>query len=381
MSTYKALVLESHGAPLTVRDLPKPTVSVGSALVQILYAGLFSYSREIFLGKPPYPSKTPYTPGTAGIGRIEALGPDATSLRPGDIVWVDSTITARDDPDNQVLLALIEGTTPGAKKLGQDVWCNGCYSEKVLVPMENCFSISESLFKTRDEGGLGYQLKDLAMLHLHLVGFGGLEDAGVGPGSTIIVAPASGKFSGSAVLMGLAMGAKVIAASRNLGKLEQMSQFPGAKERLTLVQLSSDIEKDTASLLAATGGKGANVFIDFSPPAASGSTTATHITAGINSLRRGGQVVLEGGVFTDIGIHYRTIVFKSLTIRGQMGYSRAQTKKFIRMVENGNITLGDRVGLSVAGTFRLDQMEEAMNMAEKGAGWGNDVLLAPNGEA
>ncbi|CAG5169179.1 uncharacterized protein ALTATR162_LOCUS7011 [Alternaria atra] len=117
MSTHKALVLEAHSAPLVVRTLPDPPVTMGSALVKILYADLFPYSRDIFKGKPPYPSKTPYTPGTAAIARILEVGPDATCLKAGDVVWVDSTITARDDPETQVLLALIEGSTPGAKKL------------------------------------------------------------------------------------------------------------------------------------------------------------------------------------------------------------------------------------------------------------------------
>ncbi|EKG12660.1 Alcohol dehydrogenase superfamily zinc-containing [Macrophomina phaseolina MS6] len=380
MSTYKAVVLESPGAPPKVKTVPRPSVAMGSALVRILYTGLLSYSREIFSGKPPYPSKFPYTPGTAAIGRIEAVGLDATSLKAGDVVWVDSTITARDDPDTQVLLALIEGSTPGAKKLSHDVWRNGCYAENALVPLESCFALPDSLFQSRDAGGLGYHFKDLAMLHSHLVGFGGLEASGVGPASTVIVAPATGKFSGGAVLAGLAMGAKVVAAARSREKLEKLHQLPGAKARLALVQLTGDVEKHTASLLASTGGKGADVFVDFSPPAASGPTTAPHITAGINALKRGGQAVLEGGIFTDIGIDYRTVVFKSLVVRGQMGYDRAQIEKFIHMVENGNITLGDRVGLSSRGVFGLERIEEALDLAEKGAGWGGDVLLAPNGE-
>ncbi|CAG5169170.1 uncharacterized protein ALTATR162_LOCUS7010 [Alternaria atra] len=246
--------------------------------------------------------------------------------------------------------------------------------------MENCFQLPPSLFQSKEEGGLGYHFKDLAMLHLHLVGFGGLEAAGVGPGSTVIVAPGSGKFSGSAVFTALALGARVVAAGRDLRKLEHLYQLPGARQRIKLVELVGDVAKDQQALLHATGGKGAHVYMDFSPPAASGPTTAPHITAGINALRRGGQLVLEGGIYTDIALDYRTILFNSLTVRGQMGYTRQQLEAFIRMIENGNVILGDAVGLKIAGTFGLERMEEAMDLAEKGTGWGGDVLLAPNGE-
>ncbi|KAM0301635.1 hypothetical protein ACHAO8_011623 [Botrytis cinerea] len=59
----------------------------------------------------------------------------------------------------------------------------------------------------------------------------------------VIVPPATGKFSGGAILAALAMCAKVIATARSQENLETLYQFPGAKTRFTLVQLTSDIEK------------------------------------------------------------------------------------------------------------------------------------------
>lgn len=51
---------------------------------------------------------------------------------------------------------------------------------------------------------------------------------------------------------------------------------------------------------------------------------------------------------------------KNLTIRGQMMYSRKQAAKCIRMIENGNLSLGKSVGLTVAGTFELDEIERPL---------------------
>lgn len=380
MSTYKALVLEAFDKPITLKELPTPTVGPGSVLIKPLYAGLQSYSRAIFQGKLPFPMTLPQTPGTSAIARVEAVGPDAVSLKAGDIVWVEPTISARDDPDTQILFAFYAGITPAGKSLMANAWKNGNYGEKTLAPMENLYVLPETLFKSKENGGSGYHFKDLATLTTVLTGYGGLDSANVGAGTTVIVAPATGKFSGGAVLAGLAMGAKVIAAGRNEEALKKLYKFSGAKERLTTVKLVSDAEKDTASLLAATGGQGADVFIDFTPPQAAGPSTPSHITAAVQALKRNGQAILMGGLPTDVSFNYVGLMAKNITVRGQFMYNREQVKKFIKMIENGNAVLGDAVGLDVAGSFGLDKIEEALDLAEKGAGWGRDVLIAPNGE-
>ncbi|ORY09997.1 chaperonin 10-like protein [Clohesyomyces aquaticus] len=380
MSTHKALVLSSHTEPIAVKNLPTPSATSGSALVSPIYAGIGSNARLIFTGKLPYPLRLPLTPGQSCIARVGAVGPDATSLKPGDIVWVDPTISSRDDSDTKILLGLFGGGSPGAEKLMEDGWRHGCYAEKALVPLENCFVLPESLFKSKADGGQGYTFKDLASLSTALVAYGGLESAGVCAGKTVIIAPATGKFSGGAVLAALAMGAKVIAASRSEENMKRLYAFPGAKERLTTVTLASDVEKDTAALLKATGGKGAEVFIDFCPPAAGASGTPTHITAAISVLKRNGQAVLMGGIISKIELPYILLMLKSITVRGQFMYGRPQVMQFIRMLQNGNLVFGESVGLNVAGTFSMEKIEEGLDLAESGAGWGDEVLLAPNGE-
>ncbi|KAH7394601.1 putative isopropanol dehydrogenase [Pyrenochaeta sp. MPI-SDFR-AT-0127] len=379
MSTYKALVLESFSEPLSIKPFPIPTIANGTVLVQPLYATLESDLRDVYNGNVSFFNlQVPLTPGGCCVARVEAVPPDAVAIKPGDIVWVELTITARDDPDTKILLGLMGGMTPAANQLMRDGWRNGVFAEKAVVPLENVHVLPESLFQKKEDGGKGYHYKDLASLSHVLVAYGGLEAARVTAGTTVIVAPATGKYSGGAVLDALAMGAKVVAAGRNEEALKKLYQFPGAKERLTTVKLLSDSEKDGAALLAATGGKGANVYIDFSPPVAAGPTTPTHITAAISALRRNGQVLLMGGMYSNVEINYADCTFRSLTIRGVMMYERKQIEGLIRMVENGNLVLGESVGLNIAGTFALEEFEKAIDLAEKGTGWGNNVVFAPN---
>jgi D-arabinose 1-dehydrogenase-like Zn-dependent alcohol dehydrogenase len=270
-----------------------------------------------------------------------------------------------------MLLGLHGGLTKGSLKLMEESWRDGCYAQVVQAPLENCYPLDESLLKK-------YSVMELASLSAVLVPYGGLDDAGVGAGKTVIVAPATGKFSGGAVLVALAMGANVVAAGRNKEGLEKLKEFPGAKERLTTVQLVSDVQKDTAALLEATGGQGAHVYMDLSPPAAGYNGTPTHITASLMALKGNGIAIFAGGIQSGVELPYGLMVFKNLTVKGKFMYKHAQAKQLINMVEFGNLKIGQASGMTVAGSFKLEEIEEALDLASERPGWGEDVVLVPN---
>lgn len=232
MATHKAVVLSALDKPVSIESVPTPTAELGSAIVRVLATGLQSYTREIFNGTRPYVLSLPLVPGPSCIGRIVSTGPDATTLSPGQLVFCDPTITARDDADCSFLLGLHGGLSGSSQKLMNGPWRHGTYAEVAKLPLENCFPLDEERLCGTKPNGLGYKVEELLAISTSLVPFGGLEEAGAGAGTAVIVAPATGKFGGAAVLVALAMGARVIAAGRNAKGLEKLKQFPGA-ERLT----------------------------------------------------------------------------------------------------------------------------------------------------
>jgi len=359
---------------MSVKTVPTPSASPGSATLRVLAAGLQSYSRAVFTGKLPYILTLPQVPGASCVARVFEVGPDATTLKPNDLVWIDATITARDDADCNFLLGMHGGVTEGSQKLMRESWRDGCYAEVVKAPLEICYQLDEEALL----GKMKYSIIELSSLTTLLVPFGGLEDAGVGAGKTVIVAPATGKFSGGAVLVALAMGAKVVAAGRSKEGLEKLKAFPGAEERLQTVQLVSDVEKDTAALLSATGGRGAQVYMDLSPPAAGANGTPTHITACLMALKRNGVALFMGGIQGGVELPYGLMMFKNLTVKGKFMYDRSQAERLIKMVEFGNLKMGEASGMKVAGTFALEAIEKALDLASQRTGWGEDVVLVPN---
>lgn len=233
---------------------------------------------EVYSGKRAYPFPTPFVPGTSAIGRVAAVGPDATHLEPGKLVYVDCFIRGRDDTSARMLMGLSEGFGEGTKRLMRGEWRDGTLAEYVKVPLENCFVLDEArLTRGLGEGGMGYDLERITYISTLLVPYGGFKDVGLQAGETVIVAPATGAYGGAAVQVALAMGAgKVIAMGRNQEKLRKIKSI---SERVEIVAIIGDMEKETEALKQFGP---VDVFFDISPQEAK---LSTHVNSGIHSLR------------------------------------------------------------------------------------------------
>ncbi|KAF4542055.1 alcohol dehydrogenase [Lasiodiplodia theobromae] len=366
--THRALLLPSRSAPLHISTTqPTPTPTPGSAIIRILAAGILSYSGQIYTagGGRDYAFPTPLVPGASAIGRIAAVGPDATLLAPGALVLLDVTIRARDDPDGAIMLSgIVEGSAP---KLMRGEWRDSTYAEFVRMPLENCIAVDEA----RLCGELGYAVEELLAVSTMAVAFGGLDDVGVRPGETVVVAPATGKFGGAAVRVALAMGARVVAMGRNGGLLEELRGLGGPGGRVEVVRISGDVEGETEALKKLGP---IDVWFDISPPMAAGSS---HLRSVMGALRRGGRVSLMGGVPADFSFNYRGLMRQNITIKGTWMYTREQYVRLLQIVTAGILPLGKKNGLNIVGKFGLEQWKEAFDAAAERSGPGESVIFVP----
>ena len=93
----KAAVLKAFGSPLVVETMPDPVLGTGEVIVEVAATRMLAYADEVFSGKRNYLLNVPVIPGPGGIGRVRAVGPDATRLAVGDWVFCDPTVRSRDD--------------------------------------------------------------------------------------------------------------------------------------------------------------------------------------------------------------------------------------------------------------------------------------------
>ena len=371
MATHRALILSDREKPLSLETVARPTAKAGEVIVRVLATTVVDYLSDILKGVRPYPLILPLIPNGQAIARVEEVGPDAVTLSPGQLVLCDIVIKGRDDPSVQILLGLNGFGYPAAMKLMDGEWRNGVFAEYAKFPLENVYPLNEDILLKEK----GYSAADLCWAINCLIPYGGLSDIGIGAGDSVIVAPATGTFGGAAVTVALAMGAKVIAAGRNKTILDIFTTTFGETGRIKTVALKGDTAADTESLIAATGSsRGADAYIDFSPPAAAKST---HIAASLSSLRTGGKAVFMGGIMEGITLPYGLIMFKNLTVQGRFMYERTQVTQLIKMLEAGNLKVGAAAGMRNIGIYGLDKADEALEIASKSSGWGSQVILAP----
>ena len=155
--THGALVLSSLSEPLKLTTLPIPTVVPGSVVVRILGTYVLPYLSSVLDGTLPYTLSLPMIPGANSIGRIHSVGPDAVTLKTGQLVLCDQTVRARDAPELSILMGLHGG---GAKELMDGEWRNGSFAEYARFPLENVFALDED----RLFGKLKYSVEDLVGL-------------------------------------------------------------------------------------------------------------------------------------------------------------------------------------------------------------------------
>lgn len=282
---------------------------------------------------------------------------------------LDPHVRARDDPNVQFLWgAGVFGGNAAAQELMEREWRLGMYAEYTRAPLENCFPLNEALLMgDPSSGGLGYSMADLAGLMRHAVTYGGLRGINLQPGETIIVAPATGIYSGSAVEVASAMGAKVIAVSRNI---EGLKKLAAANSRVVPMQVKGNVEEDLASLKKFGT---IDAYIDISP---FGANESTHVRSCLMAVRQYGRVSLMGVVMKDIAIPYVLAVMNNLTIRGQYMYEKQDVLGLIKLIETGVLKLGKAAGEELVGEFALEDHEKAFDVASQHTAAGKKLLFS-----
>ena len=301
---HKALVLDNREVGFELKTIPTPQPDLGSAIVRIEAAGILPYHLKVIRH---YPIPTPLVGGFSAIGRIAAVGPDAVTLKPGQLVYIDCVIHARDNPDAFFLSAVIEGFTHESKSLMRNVWRDGSFAEFMKAPLENCIQLNEDQLCR----GLGYTISELTYMAYLLVPYGGLKDINLVPGETIVICPATGGYGGAAVQVAVAMGARVIAMGRSeekLAKLKALVMRASSGSSVESVVITGDETNDLGALQAYGT---IDAVLDLTPSSAAASS---HTRSAIRALRRGGRISLMGST-QNIGVG--EILTNNITLRGK----------------------------------------------------------------
>ena len=353
----KAAVLNAFGQPLSIEQRPDPVPGAGSVVVDVMAAGVTGYAAAVFDGSRGYRLELPAVPGPGGIGRVRSVGPDATRLRPGDWVFCEPTIRARDSASDTILQGWTY-RTDAALPLHR-LYRDGSYAEQMRVPTENVTPIGD--IEAADAG----RWCGLSRL---LVPYGGLLAGALAAGETLLVSGATGGFGGAGVAVALAMGAgRVVATGRNRRTLDELAHRFGA--RVKPVAMTGDESADRAAIAQAAEGP-VDMVLDFLPREAA----LSQVHANLKAVRHGGRIMLMGGVRAALGLDYNWLMHGEITLRGVWMYPPEAVPRLVQMVRAGLIDL-HQFELS---EFALDDANAAVAHAAAHAGPRQLTVLRPD---
>jgi alcohol dehydrogenase len=342
----KAWRMSKPGEAPILEEIPTPAVRPGAVLVRMRATPLLSYLGRYLAGTLPYQfPPMPFTPGTNGVGVIEAVGGDLYHLSPGQRVVVSPHYVTRENVDDpgQILIGLT-ASGPASKAIQSD-WRDGTLAEYALfpascvTPVEGADDISDDLLATAGK---------------FLVPLGGLLRGRLAGGETLIVSGASGYFGSAAVLLGVALGAaRVIATGRNLDALQAVATAADSP-RVIPVRVTGDVNVDRDAIRQATAG-GAHIALDLLGRAGDASAT----TAVLRSLRRGGRLVLMGSMTVPLPVTYGELLGNDWEIIGNFMYRPEAVRRLLALVASGQLRL-DAVRLR---TFELAALPAAIEAA------------------
>jgi alcohol dehydrogenase len=342
----KAWFLDQPGQPLALRDVDAPQARPGAVVVKMEAVPLLSYTRAYLEGTLPYAYPPgPFTPGTNGVGTVQAVGAGVHHFHAGQRValnpyWIaDEAVT---EPA-QALLGLTGISPDSAAMLA--AFPHGTLREIAEMPASTLVPL---------DGLEHLPAERLATLSKFAVPFGGLRRGRLAAGETVAVNGAAGNFGSGAVLAALAMGAaKVVAIARRPEALQRLVEL--GRGRVLPVVLSGDAPADAIAIREAAGGSIDLAFDMVGQARDPYSTLAT-----LHSLRRGGRLVLMGSMQGELPLPYGQMLLNNWELIGHFMYTRTDYLALVSLVRSGLLSLDD---VEVR-RFGFEDLERAIDDAQ-----------------
>ena len=213
----KALYCRAFGpeTDLTVEEIDSPVPSAGEVLVSVQAAGLNFPDLLCVRGDYQFKPPLPFVPGSEGAGLVTAVGEGVSGVSVDDRVCFNGL--------------------------------SGAFAEEIAIPATAVTQIPDSMLFEQAAGlTIVYGTSYYALK----------QRAGLQPGDTLLVLGAAGGVGLSAVELGAAMGARVIAAASSEQKLAIATEH-GAEVGIDYSK--EDLKNRIKEL---TDGAGANVIYD-----------------------------------------------------------------------------------------------------------------------
>ncbi|HLS00185.1 NADPH:quinone oxidoreductase family protein [Mycolicibacillus parakoreensis] len=305
----RAIVCQQYGPPedLTLQELPDPTPGPGTVVVRVRAAAVNFPDVLLIDGRYQLQIPTPFTPGSELAGDVIAVG-DGVALQPGDRVVGTSFV--------------------------------GAFAEQALLPAAGVSKIPDGIDYAPAAGfGVTYRTAYHALRSI----------ARVAPDDAVVVLGAAGGVGLAAVDLGVALGARVIAAASSPDKLAVCTR------RGAHAVIDYDRE-DLKTRIKEITGDGAQAVLD--------PVGGSYAEPALRSLARGGRFVTLGYASGSIpSIPLNLVMLKGITVVGMEIRTFAEdfpTENARDLAELAELFADGRVSPYIGARFPLEQTATAL---------------------
>ena len=305
----KAMVLAEYKR-LELVDVPQPSPGSGEVLIRVAACGICGSDVHGYDGSSGR-RIPPIVMGHEAAGVVAEVGAGVHSWRPGDRVTFDSTVSCgecafcRRGDVNLCERREVLGVSCGEYRRA------GAFAEYLVVPERILYALPDAM-----------PFAEAAMLEAISVALHAVRMAGVQGGETALIVGAG--MIGLLTLQAarIAGCSRVLVADIDATRL-RMAEVLGADEVLQLsgAEMSREVLRRTAA------------GVDVALEAVGREET---VTAAIESVAKGGTVVLIGNISPRVSIPLQTVVSRQLRLQGTAA-SSGEYPQAIELVASGKI--------------------------------------------
>jgi L-iditol 2-dehydrogenase len=312
----KALVLEAYNR-LIFKDVPDPEIKADEVLVRIKACGICGSDVHGLDGSTGR-RIPPMIMGHEASGVIVKTGADVKVWKPGDRVTFDSTVYHLDDwftvkglynlSDNREVL----GVSPGTYLR------NGAFAEFISIPQHILYKIPENV-----------SFEQAAMVEAAAVALHSINISGIQPGNSCVVVGTGMigifiikllKISGASSIIAIDISEKKLQKAENAG-----SDYTFLSSENKLIDRIRSI----------TGNRGADIAFE-----AAGMNIS--VNTAIESVRKGGKVVLVGNITPVVEFPLQKVVTGELKIFGSCAIC-GEYETVLTYLKMGKLSVDDQI--------------------------------------
>ncbi|PID05922.1 MULTISPECIES: alcohol dehydrogenase AdhP [unclassified Sporosarcina] len=303
----KAAIVKEFQTKLQIEDTLKPTPGAGQALVKLEACGVCHTDLHAINGDWPVKPKLPLIPGHEGVGIVEAVGPNVTSVKIGDRVGIPWLYSACGECD--YCLEGKETLCHSQENGGYSV--DGGYAEYCLAAADYVAKIPENLSS----------VEAAPILCAGVTTYKALKVSGAKPGDWVAIYGIGG-LGHVALQYAKAMGFNVVAVDIADEKLEL------AKKLGADITVNGKNEDPAEAIQKQVGGVQAAISV---------AVSQVPFEQAYRSVKRGGTLVAVGLPHEDLPIPIFNTVLNGITVKGSIVGTRIDMKEALDFAARGKV--------------------------------------------